>query len=106
LIADVIAGFEITPHELTEGGHTREIDREKLSYEIAIANKHFRGTATRPAPYQAAPDARGRIDAALHAQSAAEQRSRLLKQWGFREDREVHPRPGYAGRLMGAPRIR
>ena len=106
LIHDVIAGYEITPHGQSEGGFTREIERQKLSYEVASADQHFRGAQTRPAPYQAAADAKPQIDAVLQSQDAAEQRRRLLQQWGFREDQDVHLRPGYASRLMGNPWVK
>jgi hypothetical protein len=105
MIENVVTGFELTPGSPPVPGETYAIERKNLRYETTISSSHLRGSANLPLIRQARLDARQQIENTLLADSQAEARSRLLKNWGFREDQEVHLLAGYATNLMGNPRI-
>lgn len=105
MISDVITGFEIAPALPPSPGHTHDIERKNLRYETALSETHFHGSEKLPPIGQALLDSRLWIEEAIRAESPAANRDSLLKKWGFRDDREVRLRPGYAANLMGNPRI-
>lgn len=105
LIEGIVTGFELTPSKSPAPGETHAIERKNLSYETTSSLTHLHGSANLPLSWQAPLDARQQIENTMLAESQAQARSLLLKNWGFREDRDVHLVAGYATNLMGNPRI-